>query len=593
MKYKLKARRPGWALAQAIFRGEKHAELGTGLNSKGGESAQRLRSILGRSFNILMMAVVGLVMMGVFAAIGKEFGRFGVPVEQLYRMALLSNLLLFLMFGIFSCVSCLYFVQEMGFYLSLPISSARILMTKFGQFIGINMTTVVALAPLLISGMYFNSRAQYSLGQYLAYTLSYVISGLSTIVLMAILLVLLMAFTRFAKNKDRFINVMNVLIMAFSVSLVLFMNLASRNGGMASTLAPILGSSLPMLILNVFCPPALFSGLLFANSAVASVLGFVLGLFCLLLLAALLTLVAQRYYYRGVMAVQGAGGVKIHRVYKRTELHRMIQGRRPLQALINREWIKYRRTPAFFSNVILSSLVMPIVVIVALGIGIYSGAQEHKEVEKLPQIYAQVRLVIAALGPSTAYFGYVVAGVLGFNALSSGSALYMQKAVSTDGKDFAILKALPLSMPKILHSKMRSLLGLFLLPSLVPIVVLALLTGLPLLSLLIVVLLFCLANYSVMLISLALGALRPELKWDSEMVLMKGGKNVLLVYGMMLGSALLLGGPVALLICNGIYELMSPLLCLGLVSLYMLLCTGLAYFFCYRYAAKKLAKRDC
>ncbi len=587
-------RRAFRSLLRVMLKGEDRSEFslgaGLGANAKA-KKRRRWSSQISGALKWVLIAIPFLFLAGLMAYGTYHLAAVAlITLPQLFTSLIFSLLILTLLFGLFSVVSYLYYAKDIPFYLSLPYSASEVMLAKFIQFLGLSGFTNFLFLPAIISFAYARGA---TIPQLIVYGLSFLMMAFSIDLFFTLIMVLLMRFSKFAHNQERFITVFSILTMVFSLGLGVGMQFFFQGaGGMGrfSSVLQFLSGSVASLILTIIAPQLLFMPWLFSANLLKMLMGFVGIIAVTGLYLWLLSEVAKRYYLPGVMSVQmGSSGTS--RQIKRGELGRLVKRRSLQRALQSNDLIKFRRTPIFMTQVLLAPLMMPVYMIAIFAVVFFLNLKNEIASGGFKETYEMIRLVASQLLPSDPYFNWILVAVLAWTVFTGINLAHaMRLAVSMDGEDYFFYKALPLSSRQYLRAKFPTLFAVNYLPQLLLVLILGLLVGLHPLSFLILLLLQLLTNLSVAWLMLGLGAMKPTLNWDNETRLLKGGKNFFWVYAEMLIIAALFAPIVVFIYYNQKQFHLSQSLALGAVGLWLLLGLVLSYLFCFHIGAKKLAK---
>ena len=196
---------------------------------------------------------------------------------------------------------------------------------------------------------------------------------LNSIAPFAILLIpvfFLMRFTRFARNKDRFQFISNLIFTVVIMAFALTMSRVSSQMGMEQTPGLLIPESVYSPGLR-YIPSSLFADLMLrnANSWQSLLYLFLLAAVNMASVAVML-FAASKLYLPGVLGSKGSQAV---RVLTEEQIRKALKPRSQTRALISKEWKLLLRSPTFFMQTILSSVIMPVAMILGGIIGGTAG----------------------------------------------------------------------------------------------------------------------------------------------------------------------------------------------------------------------------
>lgn len=277
--------------------------------------------------------------------------------ENLY-LSLISTLIpiLILLFGVIQSIPTLYHDTSLEALLVLPVKPSVIIAAKMTQaFLPIAFSIFLFTFPGLVAHGLISGRPWSFYPQALLYV---PLSMVAPYAVVLSILLIIMRYTRFARNKDRFQMVTSIIIMVISLAFVfLFQTMPESDSGKLMFLQQK-GVTVFITGANRFLPSAWLGTSMLSGAATWSTLLYgslllVMDVFLFVILFAL----ANRLYLPGVLGIKG-GASSTQRSSKRP-LSRSLRPRSPYRAIVSREWRLLFRTPAFFTQTILPILLLP------------------------------------------------------------------------------------------------------------------------------------------------------------------------------------------------------------------------------------------
>ena len=557
-------------MLRVIMRGEQHLDsTGMGLGDDSSERGKGFWGGLGVGVRRAAMGFLFLLLAAMFFMVGFMLGELGVSPYTAFSLCVVCLVGLTLLTGLYQAVNILYFVRDLGYYLTLPVSATTVMWAKLAHFLGMSLLGDLIILPVGLGCLLSNGAAPLA---WVTMTVAFALSAIAVNLALVIICVPLMRFSRLAHDKDLFSRVFGGLIIVLALALGVGSQFAFRGDGLASIASGaggLLSSGVPAVVVGVLCPPSLLARPVVEGDVVAALGGLLGMLASVALYAAILSAVARRWYFEGVQALQGAGGKRGKRV-EGAELTQAIRTRGSFAANLSRDWKMMVRVPVFFNQFVLSSLLMPLYFIVIMVVSGAVGVSQATDAGMDPAALLEMaRSLTALLTFDNPALAWCAVGVLFFGLFLGFSAYSFTMGVSRDGEDFFFLRGLPMDWSAYLASKFVSPFLLSTVPMLLLIVVALVLLGVPVAPSVYLVCVYLGATASLGLLSLGLGALFPRLAWDNEAQLVKGGGATLMVFaGVVVGAAVmalpalaLLGGalwsvlavPVALALALGLF----------------------------------------
>jgi ABC-2 type transport system permease protein len=460
------------------------------------------------------LGIIALMIVGV----GPLFFLYLRLVQEMYKVAFLfgqtevvlaSSLvlssLLVLFFGLAFVMSVFYFSRDLSLLVPLPLLPRQILGAKFSVVLIYDYLTVLPfyLPALWVYGANSGAGPLYWLAGAAVFFLAPVIP----LALASTFILFLMRVTNLSRSRDtlRLIGLFAFLAILLTFN---FFITGIPAGEEAEFIARILLDEQGLLrhASRVY-PPALFATRALTAGGSEALLNFTYYLGISLAGIALVLLIGQALFYRGLI---GGAEVRGGKVISRETLARKTAGTSsPAWAIAMRE-IKYLvRTPIYLFNSLALLAIVPLVLVIPI---ITGGGVAHL----LASLRDAVPRVVQIMG---------AAGITGVMALFLPAA---SSSFSREGKLFWISQVIPVSPQdqlrgKILYSLLVSSLALplvalaavLLLPWSLPELVLALFGGLVL-------------SFPAITLSLLIDLLRPYLTWDSPQKAIKQNINVVL-----------------------------------------------------------------
>ncbi|NJP40326.1 hypothetical protein HCH52_04585 [Oscillospiraceae bacterium HV4-5-C5C] len=468
------------------------------------------------------------------AAMGYVSGRslsFTGQAELLPAVLTTASAMLALVFGFFYVISVFYHSDDLTTLLYLPFKPAEIMIGKFAvTLIYEYVMNAAFLLPAFIAG---GIGAGFGAHYYVLVLLAQFFMPVAPLAVMTFLVVLLMRFAPFAKNKDRFNTISSIVILVLVLAGSMFFSLNSQNSSASSItggvdLSGLAGSKLNRALYLFPGLPLLVKSL--AQSRVwPAVADFVLFVLLALLTLAVMLLLGQGLYISGLTAMNQGGH---RRRLSRSRLGRALKPRAALLSLMSLDWKQTVRTPAFLMNCVLGTLIVPIVFLISGIAGLIGGLGQDFSLSWLAQAgryLGRTSPVTSGQAHTEAFvLGIVVIAVNGVLAFLSSINGMAPSALSREGQNAYYMKLLPASYNRQVLAKWINATLVTLLPGLLLIVAAAILLRLP----------FYLSLYGILVMlswsglsssaGILLDLYRPRLTWDNETQAVKNNLGVLL-----------------------------------------------------------------
>ena len=566
-------------MLRVIMRGEQHLDsTGMGLGSDG-ESRKGLWGSLGAGARKVAMGLLFLLLAAMFFMMGFMLGEAGTTPYVAFSLCVVCLVGLTLLTGLYQAVNILYFVRDLGYYLTLPISATTIMWAKLAHFLGMSILGDLIILPV---GLGCLLSAGAGPGAWVAMTLAFALCAVAVNLALVIICVPIMRFSRLAHDKDRFSRVFGGIIIVLVLAVGVGSQFAFQGDGLASLASgseQLLSGGVPAVVMGLLCPPSLFARLVVSGDALAAAGGLLAMLASVAVYAAVLSAVSRRWYFEGVQALQGAGGKRGRRV-EGAELTQVTRTRGALAANLSRDWKMMARVPVFFNQFVLSSLLMPLYFIAIIAVSVAVGVSQASDAGMDPMaLLGMARELTGLLTFDSPALVWCAVVVLVFGLFLGFSSYSFTMGVSRDGEDFFFMRGLPMNWSAYLAAKFVAPFALSSVPMLVLFVVAIVALGVPAASGAYLILVYLGATISLGLLSLGLGALFPRLTWDNEAQLVKGGGATLMVFaGLIVGAVVMVLPALALLGC-ALWGVFAAPVALGLaLAIFVLECAALAWW---------------
>ncbi|MDO4429558.1 MAG: hypothetical protein Q4B91_08745 [Atopobiaceae bacterium] len=569
------------AMLRVIRKGEQHLDS-TGMGLGGDDAAEKRKGLWGRlgaGARKVAMGFLFLLLAAWFFMMGYMLGVTGVTPYLAFSLCVVCLVGLTVLTGLYQAVNILYFVRDLGYYLTLPVSATTVMWAKLVHFLGMSLLGDLIILPIGLGSLLAAGAAP---GAWVAMALAFVLSAVAVDLALLIVCVPIMRFSRLAHDKDRFSRFFGGIMVVLALVIGVGSQFALRSDGLASLASgsgQLLSGGVPAVVMGILCPPSLLARPVVEGDALGALAGLLGMLACVAVYAVVLSAVARCWYLEGAQALQGAGGKRGRRV-EGAELDQATRSRGAFAANLSRDWKTMVRVPVFFNQFFLSSLLMPLYFVVILVVSGAVGVSQATEAGMDPAALLEMaRSLTALLAFDSPALAWCAVGVLVFGLLLGFSSYSFTMGVSRDGEDFFFIRGLPMDWRSYLAAKFVAPFALSTVPMLALIVAALVVLGVPAASGAYLILVYLGATISLGLLSLGLGALFPRLTWDNEAQLFKGGVSTLMFFaGLIVGAVVMVLPALVLLGCT-LWGVFTAPVALGLaLAIFVLECAVLAWW---------------
>ena len=554
-----------WLLFRLLWK----SGSGAGLDMQGGLFNKRKKKDQGKAGKIgqyLLSAFLLVYLGGMMVYLSSQMSPLLISLGQdrfLFEMFMALFAMMTLVFGLFSTFSSLAFSTDQDRLTVLPVKRGEILIARLA---------VIALYQVflpLIMGVPFFATYGYYKGVawtfYLRVLLAMVLQILVPVSILVILCLLLIRLTPLAKNKDRFMIIAQLVMLA----VVFYISFGPINQN---------GQTMDMAqIQQLMAKPTLYNSMRVIIPSLDAWIDFMLlggtaSLWALVkaLLIALaflvLAYVAANYLYRPETGTQAK-----RKQLNRGQISKVLRPRSSFMALFTRESKLVFRNPTLLMNNIFGSVIFLVVMVVSIYMGVKGSGTDMSFARMKAALHTTFLghpgfdslITIALLSLILSVIGAFLIGMSSLNA----------SALSRQGEEIYWSMTLPVSYRKQYAAKSVLAILLSVTPYVLILLVFSILFEIPAL-LVIPPLLYFIWSASVSnLWPLLLDAKNPILDWENEITAIKNNKNILIsmiinwvqagIYGVtiyfyleyQLSPGLILGGLTAFLLLQTLYLL--------------------------------------
>ncbi|NLK89536.1 MAG: hypothetical protein GX276_05275 [Clostridiaceae bacterium] len=538
-------------LARAIF-------FGNGVGFLADDTGRRRRK-LSRIGSILLLIILAGYMVAMAGGVTLYFYDALLPLNMQHLIvSLFLNLgwLLAFFFGILHVIGIFYYSSDVEKLLPLPLKAEQIIGAKLLVVAAYELIylTILIAPPLVVFGVRSTAGIQY----YFYMLIVLIMLPVIPICLAALLSMVIMRFTPFARDKDRFSLVSGLL--ALLVALAITYGGQSMTALPAGDLAEHIGQGIGDLVDTstvIFPGTRQAAGALAESADPAAVGQIALLIFISAVTVALTLCLSKVLYFKGVIGLNSSGSRR--KKMAREEMIKATGSGSAFAAYMLKDLRILVRTPIFFMNNVIMNFIWPIFVLVPF----LQGGKD-------PEFAAFLTMLRSALEPDNPAVPIALAATFAAACFISGTNGVSSSALSREGKLFYFVKILPMSYHHQIWAKLLPGMALSLVGVLLLILILILLISPPawFLALLLATIpgAVLLTNMTGMLFEL----LWPKLKWDNEQKAVKQNLNVL--YGILVG--ILLAAVAVVTVVAFALPLLPTILVLCIIPL--LLALGLA-----------------
>lgn len=340
-----------------------------------------------------------------------------------------TSVVIFL-FGIFYVISIMYHADDVEQMKYMPLKVHEILGAKFITLVIYEyiFEAFIMLPVLVAYGVMSGAGVAYIIYSVILFLITPVIA----LSMAAILVMIVMRFTSFGKNKQAFKFVGGILALVLAIGFNLFMQSSVSKISDLQLMEAFKNSTLPDLFSNIFPGIGFASKALLNSAALDGLLNLGLFVLCTAAAAAVFMIAGQLLYLKGVTGITETSAKR--KAIK--DLGRETESTSAVRAYFKKEIRLLMRSPIAFMNCVLMTFIWPILIVIM----VFSAGSGNK--------LAALTSVISQMND-----GLLLAILVGASAFVASSIPITSTAISREGKSLYFAKYIPMSMHKQLQAK--------------------------------------------------------------------------------------------------------------------------------------------
>ena len=417
-------------------------------------------------------------------------------------------------FGVFYVVSSMYHADDIEILKYLPLWPYQILGAKFITLVVYEyIVESFILLPILIA---YGIKSAAGVLFYIYSVLLFAVTPVIALAMASIIVMIVMRFTNFGKNKQAFKFVGGIIALVLALGVNMVIQSSAVNISQEQLMAIMSGkSSLVSVVSNIFPGIIFASHTLIYSESIQGFLNLLLFILCSFAAAAVFLGFGQVLYLKGVAGVTETSAKRkgVEDIRKQTA------GMPAVRAYIKKEIRLLFRSPIAFLNCVLMNFLWPVIILIML-----FGSGES---------IAQISILIAGLDN-----GIIMTVIIGAGAFLSSANAITSTAISREGKTLYITKYIPMSISKQLRAKTAtgmifSFIGVLFL------VIFSVILGVEIWVAVVSLVLSFAAIWAASMIGILIDVAHPKLNWMNEQQAIKQNLNVLLhmLSGLVLAAA--------------------------------------------------------
>ena len=414
--------------------------------------------------------------------------------------------------SIFSAINILYYSKDNEYILPLPIKPSEIVASKTNVLLITEyfVIAIIGLIPLSIYGILTSASGAY----YIAMAIVLLTFPIIPVLISSLLVLIVMSFSKFAKNKNRFQLIATLFIMAivFVLSFATsnqqttpeeLIEMVTKANGLVETIRgafPTLGMAIESLVNDNLQNQILNLLLLVTTTGIIYILYIILG---------------QKLYLKGAVGNLSSG----KKTKKKIDERKLFKKSTLFGTYVGKEFKTLLRNPVFFMQCVLPAIIFPILIIGLTFIGMQG--EQNGELTSISNIIQNKTSIYLGIG--------ILCAVQFFLMFIYVSAT----AISRDGENAVFMKYIPVPFIKQIDYKVFPNAVMTTFMSIITIIMVEYLLKIPIIYLLLIAIASIIMGVFHSYISIIIDLKKPKLEWNSEYAVVK--QNMNLIWPVVLG----------------------------------------------------------
>lgn len=420
--------------------------------------------------------------------------------------------LIIFFFGVFYVMGTFYFSMDIDNLLPLPFKASEILGAKFVVVLIYEyITELLFLLPVIIV---YGIKSSAGVLYYIYSIFIYSVLPVIPLVLASIIVMVIMRFTGFTKNKDRFKVIGGSLAIFLSLGFNILIQKSSRAALNPEQIQKIFmegNNSLVNIISKMFPSTKIASIALLESSNMTGTMNVLIFIGISILAIGIFLVLGEGLYLKGVVGISETTSSR--KALSKEQLNKEIVESSLLKTYFMKEMRTLFRTPSYFMNCVFVNFLWPLFLLIPF----LAGGEGLSDLKELGQMIDNPKTAAIVVAAGFALIVFVTSN----NAIAS-------TAISREGKNFYINKYMPISYEKQIIAKLLSAFSMGIVSMASLLLVAVILFKPPIVILFLIVVLGLLGILFSNLVGIFIDITRPKLDWDNEQKAVKQNMNVLI-----------------------------------------------------------------
>ena len=430
-----------------------------------------------------------------------------IKQEQMFIGLILLGIAGFVLIqSIFSAINILYYAKDNEYILPLPVKPSEIIAAKTNVLIITEyiVIAIVGLIPLIIYGILTSANFFY----YISMLVVILVFPIIPVLISSLLVLIVMSFAKFTKNKNRFQLIATLFIMA--IVFVLSFTTSNQETSPEELIQMVTkANGLVENIKGAFPTLKMAIESLVNSSLTNQILNLLLLIILTGIIYALYLIVGQKLYLKGAVGNLSSGKktkkkIDEGKAFKKTTL---------MGTYVGKEFKTLIRNPVFFMQCVLPAIIFPILIIGMSFIGL--KGEQNGELTSIANMIQNKNSI------------YLGAGILCMVEFFLMFIYISATAISREGENAKFIKYIPVPFIKQIDYKVFPNIAMTTFMSIITIIMVEYLLKIPLIYLLLITITSIILGIFQSYASIIIDLKRPKLEWNSEYAVVKQNMNLM------------------------------------------------------------------
>ena len=407
---------------------------------------------------------------------------------------------------IFSAINLLYYSKDNEYILPLPLKPSQIVIAKTNVLLVTEyfIVAILGLIPLSIYGILTHANILY----YIEMVIVLLIFPIIPILISSLLVLIVMSFAKFTKNRNRFQLIATILILV--IVFIASFAMGNTDSSPEELVQMVMkANGMVELVKNAFPTLGMAIESLTNVNIGIQLLNIMLLIVTTAIIYALYVLVGQKLYLKGAVGNLSSGKKNKKKINEK----KAFKNSTIFKTYVGKEFKILLRNPIFFMQCVLPAILFPILIIgmTILGINEESNGQT-------------IDFANMFTNKTSIYIGIGILCVIQFFLMF----IYISvTAISRDGQNASFMKYIPVKYMKQIDYKVMPNIIMTSIMSIITVIIAGILIKADILYLLLILITSIIMGVFQSYVLIIVDLKKPKLEWNSEYAVVKQNMNLI------------------------------------------------------------------